>query len=391
MPWAVKINPAVSPSLKIRKLLMLKKSIDFLFFLAFLVFAANAPAENRVPRIIGGSDAQAGAHPYMVSIHFPDTAGGHACGGSLIASNWVLTAAHCLDGEQADGVFVYTGLYQQSNPGQADYIAVKRFIQHPNYDREQTLNDVALLELSSHATETPVVLNVGGPMPDTSFALGWGLTMVNGMNSDTLQYLNLPLVSNQACSGAYSPLGISIQDYHICAGYFQGGKDTCQNDSGGPLLIATGSGVQQVGIVSFGVAPDGSPCAGANSYGVYSRVSSFVDFIRQHVASIQTGDTGASLSQDLVLTIPSLLWSSASPQQLTATLRHVPGSEYTFSVENHSPINAQQQYAANLSNDLELTLQNITLWDKRSIWATLQYDASQQGAIVFSVVDYGSN
>ena len=214
---------------------------------------------------------------------------------------------------------------------------------------------------------------------------------MDGANSDALQYLDLPLVSNQACNAVYQPLGSMIQDSQIGAGYIEGGRDTCQNDSGGPLLINTNSGVQQVGVVSFGVAPDGTPCAGANSYGVYSRVSSFLDFISQHVPSVDTADTGATLSADLTLSIPSLLWSTDTPTPLTATLSYIPGTAYSFSVTSYSAINPRQGYAANLSNALELDIPNITLWNDTSIWAILQHDPSNQGAIVFDVVDFGAN
>ncbi len=364
-----------------------------------LSLSLNAYAVGPEPRIIGGSDAPRGDWPYMVSIHFPYTSGGHGCGGTLIAPTWVLTAAHCVDGEQVEGIFVYTGLYDQRDTTPASLTPIKRFIQHPLYDKVQVVNDIALLELSQPAAKAPVVLNAGGTMPTSSFALGWGLTSVDGANSDILQYLVMPLVSNATCDAVYQGMGLSIYDNQICAGYFEGGKDTCQNDSGGPLLINTATGVQQVGVVSFGASPDGTPCGGANSYGVYSRVSSFLDFIRQYVPSVQTASTsgtpaqssGATLSGDLTLTIPSLIWDTSPQTSLNAVMSFIPNTQFSFVVSDYNFINPAQSYTASLSSSLELYIPDLMLWDGNSIWAVLQLDPNYPYDLVFTVTGFGFN
>ncbi|MGH8186742.1 MAG: serine protease, partial [Steroidobacteraceae bacterium] len=104
--------------------------------------------------------------------------------------------------------------------------------------------------------------------------MGWGATQENGEGSDGLLHARVPFVSNETCKKAY-PTHVPTM---ICAGNEEGGTDTCQGDSGGPLfLIGPKESLSQVGIVSFGKG-----CARAGYYGVYTRVSSFKEWIRAH-------------------------------------------------------------------------------------------------------------
>jgi secreted trypsin-like serine protease len=374
----------------------MKKLYLALLIACTLSVSVSSYAAEIVPRIIGGTDAQNGAWPYMVSIHFPDTTGGHGCGGTLVAPNWVLTAAHCVDDEQVNGIFVYTGIYRQSEtylstPAPTP-IPIKQFIQHPQYDRQTFVNDIALLELSRNAPQDTAVLNAGGTLPGSSFALGWGLTSVDGMNSDALQYLQMPLTSNSSCSAVYEGMGLgAILSSQICAGYFEGGKDTCQNDSGGPLFVNTAYGVQQVGIVSYGASPEGVSCAGANSYGVYTRVSSFLDFIRTYVPDTQLATTSgpaASLTSSLELHIPSILWASGTQPPLSAKLSYIPGTYYSFIVDDYDFISAPSSYSAALSSGLELYLPEIIFTNGSRLWARLDHDPGDKRGIVFKLTSF---
>jgi secreted trypsin-like serine protease len=164
-------------------------------------------------------------------------------------------------------------------------------IPHPNYNPYSLDNDVALLKLSSPATLNTRVETVPllvSPTQDAQAApgtaawvTGWGTTAFGGSTSNVLLEVSVPIVTNQTCSQAYW----GITDNMICAGYEEGGKDACQGDSGGPLVVPNGDGWLLAGLVSFG---DG--CAKPGKYGVYARVSRYVDWIQQQT-SMGSGST----------------------------------------------------------------------------------------------------
>lgn len=115
--------------------------------------------------------------------------------------------------------------------------------------------------------------------------LGWGATFPRALDQEPsgfaldLQQAEVPIVANEVCNAPQSYNG-TILDTMLCAGFPQGGVDTCQADSGGPLLVPSGAGFALAGITSFGQG-----CAQPNFYGVYTRVSSFVGFVQSVIGS----------------------------------------------------------------------------------------------------------
>lgn len=247
-------------------------------------------------QIVGGQPAGPGEYPWQVAIVDAATSNplfGQFCGGSLIAPEWVLTAAHCvvdqdsgLVTEPAD-INVVLGINNLSdgppNGAQGQRLNVAEVIPFSGYNRVTLDNDIALLRLATPATlgATVDLIDVVGPDDgalfepgDTAIITGWGDTSEGGSSSNALLEVSVPIISNSICNTPSSYNG-EITENMLCAGQAAGGQDACQGDSGGPLVVSNGTGVWlQAGVVSWGEG-----CARPNFYGVYTRVSQFESWI----------------------------------------------------------------------------------------------------------------
>ncbi|EDV27599.1 expressed hypothetical protein [Trichoplax adhaerens] len=233
-------------------------------------------------RIVGGSEASKHEFPYQISLEQKyGKSWYHICGGSIIDSKWVLTAAHCVEGAKARKLRVNVGDHSIEDATE-QIISLRRSIVHSAYDSNSLVNDIALLELSESATAKSNTATIPCASKattmsdgDTVTVTGWGTLSSGGSSPDTLHKVNVNYFDDSKCLSAYGS-EFSAKEM-FCAGVNGGGKDSCQGDSGGPAA----SGGRLVGVVSWGYG-----CADAQYPGVYTRVSNYQDWIEGYAGKI---------------------------------------------------------------------------------------------------------
>ncbi|MCH7583763.1 MAG: serine protease [Acidobacteria bacterium] len=278
-----------------------RKRLLTVFVAALLIPATSALAiddsqspEPRIislgtdPRIIGGNDADPGEYPHQVGLIAAgfegNIWGGQFCGGALIDALWVMTAAHCIEAvtdvitPDPTSLFIYADSYDLAGSGTS--ITVAQIFVHEQWNSSTVENDIALIQLNSPASSEPI--RYATPDEAALFAAGtnaivtgWGDTDPTNQNNypSILQEAVVPVVSDAGCTVAYGVWYVNPE--MLCAGYDEGGIDSCFGDSGGPLAVDAGDGsLLHIGIVSWGVA-----CAQAGFPGVYARTSTYASWI----------------------------------------------------------------------------------------------------------------
>lgn len=241
--------------------------------------ARVAELRSQIPRIINGEDAEPGEFPHQVSLLAEGNAPGverHFCGGSIIGTNTILTAAHCVTWFVGVTDFVSVGAGNVDLDQLSEHEVSGVWI-HPFYD-EFTLDfDFAILKTRTHFFDPAIKLIDAGEnqflgVGDPATITGWGVNE-DGEIQQILQKAEVNIVSRIDCNSADAYDGM-VSGRMICLA--SPGKDACQGDSGGPAIAKLEGSDEPL---LFGTTSWGFGCAEPEFPGVYGRVISVRDWI----------------------------------------------------------------------------------------------------------------
>ncbi|CAG9562872.1 unnamed protein product [Danaus chrysippus] len=258
----------------------LKYKTQFNRLLHKLQATSNTSRRGPTRRIVAGVNTSIAAVPWQVSLRektYP------ICGGSVVTSLWLLTAAHCLLRPRASELSVRLGSSWKTHGG--EMYDVKQSYVHPQYARNTKVNDVGLIKLYSPLRFSSRVLPIkmvgkGNRLPADQAAVvsGWGKLKEGGPSATFLQSSTIKTIAMKLCRNSGLDRNPIDPGSMFCAGAFsQPSPDACQGDSGGPIV----SEGMLIGVVSWGLG-----CARGNFPGVYTRLSAPViwDWVHEHIS-----------------------------------------------------------------------------------------------------------
>lgn len=260
--------------------------------LASLAVVAAAADNFPNQRITNGREAIPGQFPYHGVLNMVFDLGVEVCGSSILSKNYILTAAHCVDG--AHGGWVIVGAHDRLIPEptqQTILFEVDGVSIHPGYTLDHIRNDIATVQLTSSIefNERVQPIRLPGRTDGRTFSGMLGTISGHGRTSDAssdlspvLRYAINPILTNANCLQQWSSAVQYIEPQNIClSGY--AGRSACNSDSGGPLTVQDNGESLLVGVLSFG------PLEGCESGipTVYARVTYYLDWI---MANSDVGD-----------------------------------------------------------------------------------------------------
>jgi secreted trypsin-like serine protease len=247
-------------------------------------------AAPRAPPIVNGVPAPRDFLPWQVSLqstHHADPLDAHFCGGAIYSAQWIITAAHCVNGLGLSTIRVLAGRVELEPGGRLLEVVERKVYVPAGYS---SLNgDIALLKLARPLRFDRSVQPIPLLTPDEEVQLlaaspvltvsGWGAEAEGGRPVRRLMMAEVSYIGPERCNSAGSYDG-SISEKMLCAGHDHALRDACQWDSGGPLVVGAGGAPGAARLV--GVVSQGTGCARPEKYGIYTRISRFAKWIRDN-------------------------------------------------------------------------------------------------------------
>ncbi|KAL9907690.1 venom peptide isomerase heavy chain-like [Glossina fuscipes fuscipes] len=249
-----------------------------------------------INRVVGGAVAKQGTYPWIAALGYRDMNGGGGeilkflCAGSLITLKYIVTSAHCINPNLTIARLGAHDLMKVFESTARDY-HIKTMKIHDNFDLVTIANDVAVIELTTEAHLSDFIAIICLPEGNhflthnfvglRPFLAGWGASKHHGKTSFVLTDVQVPIVSRERCKQKYKSEFnfLEFTEKLLCAGSVN--ADACQGDSGSPLMLPQLVGATYryflLGIVSYGYE-----CARPNFPGVYTRISSYLDWIKNN-------------------------------------------------------------------------------------------------------------
>lgn len=312
---------------------------------------------GEMARIIGGTDAKEGEVPWQAGLLL---GGKLECGGAIVSSRAIVTAAHCLKHPASNYTVVVGRLAAPSQDSpecqQQDFLATE-FFPHPDYEPNTLSNDLAVVSVASvfgqgvrwTLSVLPLCLAAPGfsgvqasprllwKEGEESLVTGYGLIKEEGESARTLQEATVQVVSRAQCAAAYKAWITVDPITQFCAGGSQGGgTDACTGDSGGPLAASAGGRFYLAGVVSFGKG-----CGRRDFPGVYTRIEPYLPWLLKVVAK---GNQDRAVSSTTSITFapsPALSTTNSATSPSASTYSYTTSKSSTTSTPK-SPGDASQ-------------------------------------------------
>lgn len=254
-----------------------------------------------IPLVYGGRSILRGNWPWLVAIYLNRPRGlKFNCGGSLISSKAVVTAAHCLQSAKRTymihEILIWLGRHNLMDWNEQDSISsnVQQILIHPDFKRtsEDSYDaDLAILITSKHIEFNRFIRPVclwSDSMDQTEFIqqngtlIGWGRDNSDNILSDSPKMIELPTINYEECGERSKALRNAVSNRTFCAGTLNG-NGPCQGDSGGGFMVYTQMGWTLKGVVSAGLTDPNSGECKLTDYVVFTDVLKFLPWIRTNI------------------------------------------------------------------------------------------------------------